>query len=237
MSINLEKRAEKVGIVLAKRGLTAAPKTRVGVALDVSGSARGFYYNGTIQETLDRLLAVAMKFDDNGELDAWTFDNSVGELPTITESDEGTYVNSKLLNARVSLWGGTSYAPPLKAAMDHYFGNQPKQSGGFLGKLFGGSKATTESATKEPAMLLFITDGANGDRSEAARVLREAAANSPMYFNMIGVGPANQFGFIQQMADELPNVGFVSMESLNMSDEQLYEAVVSDEFCQWVKKL
>ena len=38
MSINLDKRAEKVGIVLAKRGLTVAPKTRVGVALDASVS-------------------------------------------------------------------------------------------------------------------------------------------------------------------------------------------------------
>ena len=76
MSINLEKRTQQVGIILAKRGLPVAPKTRVGVALDVSGSAKHFYENGVIQETLDRLLAVAMKFDDDGNLDAWTFDKA-----------------------------------------------------------------------------------------------------------------------------------------------------------------
>ena len=103
--------------------------------------------------------------------------------------------------------------------------------------MFGKSKPTEQTGSKkEPAMLLFITDGANDDRAAAAELLRQAASTSPMYFNMIGVGPAHQFGFIQQMADELPNVGFVSMETLTMSDEQLYEAVVSEEFCQWVKK-
>lgn len=240
MSINLEKRTQQVGIILAKRGLPVAPKTRVGVALDVSGSAKHFYENGVIQETLDRLLAVAMKFDDDGNLDAWTFDNSVGEIPTITESDEGTYVKNKLLKSRVSLWGGTSYAPPLQKAMDFYFGEQAKPaSGGFLSKLFGSKPAAPAAATsQEPAMLLFITDGANGDEDRAAAVLREAAkSKTPVYFNMIGVGPANYFGFIQRMADELPNVGFVSMTSLSISDEQLFEAVVSEEFCEWAKKL
>lgn len=56
MSINLEKRVQAVKIILEKRGIRNAPKTRVGVALDVSGSARDLYFDGTIQETLDRLL-------------------------------------------------------------------------------------------------------------------------------------------------------------------------------------
>ena len=124
--------------------------------------------------------------------------------------------------------------------MEFYFGPSTitEKASGFFGKLFGGSKeVATQPTSKEPAMLLFITDGANGDRTEAERVLREAAANSPMYFNMVGIGPADQFSFIERMADELPNVGFVSMESLNMTDEELYEKVVSQEFVDWVKKL
>lgn len=237
--INLQKRAESVGIILAKRGITKVPPTRVGVALDVSGSAQNLYTGGVIQETLDRLLAVALKFDDNGELDAWTFDNQVGALPTITAADEGTYVKKNILgNRNLSLWGGTSYAPPLKAAMDHYFGTKTitEKVGGLFG--FGAKNKTTtvSNGSKDPAMLLFVTDGANQDRNEAAQVLREAAKNSPVYFQMVGVGPESYFTFLKEMADELPNVGFVSLSTLSITDEALYEALVNPEFCEWIKK-
>jgi hypothetical protein len=246
MSINLTKRAEKVGIVLAKRGLTKVPPVRVGVALDVSGSAEPFYSHGVMQETIDRLLGVALKFDDNGELDAWMFHNRVYGLPTITESDEGSYVRNKILTRRGDLWGGTSYAPPLRAAMDYYFGTTstaqaPAKKSGFLGGLFGkkeeAAPVVTTNSSKDPAMLLFITDGSSDDEANSAALLREAAKSSPMYFNFVGIGNASYFKFIEQMGDELPNVGFVNLASLSMSDEQLYEALVSQEFVDWIKKL
>lgn len=244
MSISLEKRAEKVGIVLAKRGLTKVPPVRVGCALDVSGSARGFYEGSNVmQETIDRLMAVAMKFDDNGELDAWLFhDGVLPRLPTITESDEGTYVNKVILKQR-GLWGATNYAPVLKEVMDFYFGNggsvAPVKKSMF-GGLFGGKSATpAASATgtkQDPAMLLFITDGSNSDRSETERVLRAAEANSPVYFNMIGIGNPSYFDFIEEMADKLGNVGFTNLNDLSVSDDVLYDKIVNQEFVNWVKK-
>lgn len=234
--IQLQKRAEAVGIVLAKRGIAKAPPTRVGVALDVSGSAQGLYTGGVIQETLDRLLAIALKFDDNGELDAWAFHNKTTELPTITEADEGTYVRKKILGGNVDLWGGTEYAPALQAAVDHYFGADKDSKPGLMGRLFGAKKVEAK-ADNSPAMVLFVTDGANSDRSAAASVLREAAKKSPVYFQMIGVGPAHYFDFISEMADELPNVGFVNLSTLSISDDQLYEELVNPEFCEWIKKL
>lgn len=133
------------------------------------------------------------------------------------------------MTSKVSLWGSTNYAPPLKAAMDHYFGETSK------GGLFGGFFKKAKEEINTPTMLLFITDGANSDERETAKVLREAAKNSPIYFNMIGVGNPKHFSFIKQMADELPNVGFVSLTSLKISDDQLFNEVVSEEFCNWVK--
>lgn len=246
MSINLQKRTEKVGIVLAKRGITKVPSTRVGVVLDVSGSAEPLYRNGVIQETLDRLLGVAVKFDDNGELDAWLFDTSVFAMPTITEADEGTYVKKAILGKNLNIWNGTSYAPPLRATMDHYFPKQGVQQAASAAKsLFGGLFGKKEAAPapvaatskQDPAMVLFVTDGANNDPSQAAAVLREAAKSSPVYFMMVGVGPSSYFSFLKEMADELPNVGFVSLSSLSMTEDQLYEEIVNPEFCEWIKKL
>jgi hypothetical protein len=239
MSISLTKRAEKVGIVLAKRGMTKVPPVRVGCALDVSGSARGFYEGSNVmQETIDRLLAVALKFDDNGELDAWLFhDGVLPQLPTITESDEGTYVNKVILRQR-GLWGATNYAPVLQEVMNFYFGEQaPAKSGGMFGGLFGKKTAAAPTGSKkDPAMLLFITDGSNSDRADTERVLRAAEANSPVYFNMVGIGNPSYFQFIEEMADKLGNVGFTNLNDLSISDEVLYDKIVNQEFVDWVKK-
>lgn len=236
MSISLQKRAEKVGIVLAKRGLAQVPPVRVGTALDVSGSAQHFYTSGVMQETLDRLLAVALKFDDNGELDAWLFhDGVLPQLPTLTEADEGSYVNKVILKQR-GLWGGTSYAPVLNEAVKFYFGeNSPKRS--VFGSLFGGGKPTA-SAPKAPAMVLFVTDGSNGDRQQTEEVFRAAEANkTPVYFNMVGIGDPSYFTFIEEMADKYGNVGFTNLNDLKMSDDDLYDKIVNQEFVDWIKKL
>ncbi len=235
MSISLQKRAEKVSIVLTKRGLTTIPPIRVGCALDVSGSARPFYEGSNVmQDTIDRLLAVALKFDDNGELDAWLFhDGVLPQLPTITATDEGTYVNKVILKQR-GLWGATNYAPVLSAVVSFYFGATPPAKG--LGGWFGKKATSPSGVKKDPAMLLFITDGSNSDETATERVLRDAEANTPVYFNMVGIGNPRYFKFIKGMADKLGNVGFTSLNDLSISDDQLYDKIVNQEFVDWIKK-
>lgn len=247
MTIKLAKRTEQVGIILAKRGLTKVPPVRVGAQFDVSGSAEHFYTSGVMQETIDRLIPVAMKFDDNGELDAWLFHHGVlPQLPTITESDEGTYVNSTILKQR-GLWGSTNYAPALSEAVNFYFGASaqatPVKKSFSFGGMFGGKKeaslstATSQPASKLPAMVLFLTDGSNSDPREAEQVFASAERNNtPVYFNMIGIGDASYFRFIEEMADKYGNVGFTNMNDLTMTDDQLYDKIVNQEFVDWVKQ-
>ncbi len=231
MAINLEKRAEAVGIVLAKRNVVKAPTVRVGAALDISGSTKQMYNKGVIQETVDRLLAIAMKFDDNGQIDMWSFTDGFDRLQTATARDYGNYVARHILgNVEVTKWGATSYAPVIKDMVRFYFGGLDPLA--FFGNLFGAKPA----AAPQPAMILFITDGANSDHEETAAILRECERKN-VYFQMVGVGPASEFGFIKQMAHELPNVGFVNFSSLEIPDDVIYEALISEEFCSWVKKV
>lgn len=232
MAINLEKRAEAVGIVLAKRNVLKAPTVRVGAALDVSGSTKPMYNKGVIQETVDRLLAIAMKFDDNGQIDMWSFTDGFDRLETANAGHYGNYVAKHILgNPEVSKWGATSYAPVIHDMVRFYFGGIDPLA--FLGKLFGAKPA---GGAPQPAMILFITDGANSDHEEAAEILRQCESKK-VYFQMIGVGPESEFGFIKQMARELPNVGFVNFSSLEVSDEVIYDSLISEEFCSWVKKV
>jgi hypothetical protein len=248
MSIfDLQKRQEAVRFVLEKRNLPTAPVMRVGAAFDVSGSAKWLYVKGIMQATVDRLIPVAMKFDDNGEMDVWAFDDEFAQLPTVGKMDYEDYIQRAIMNnTGLRKWNTTKYGGVWKSMIDFYFpgsgGNAGAASGGgFLGGLFGGKKAAPAPAAAPaasgavPAMILFITDGANADRSYAEQVLR-AAQNQAVYFQMIGVGDPSEFDFIKKMADDLPNVGFVHLASLDISDEQLYDALLTDELVAFAKR-
>lgn len=248
MTISLDKRVQSVGIQLAKHNITKVPPVRVGLALDVSGSARGLYNDGTMQETVNRLQAIALKFDDNGELDMWTFSSGstpFNRIQTATANDYNGYVKKQIVeNRNISLWNATEYAPVLEDMINFWFpGTTAKpltESKGMFGGLFGKKSAPAPVATPASAMLpamgLLVTDGANQDRGATAAVLK-AAVNTNVYWQMIGVGPASYFDFIEEQADLLPNVGFVNLSSLSMSDEDLYKELIAEEFCGWIKKI
>lgn len=242
MSIELTKRAEKIGIILAKHDIFKVPAIRVGLALDTSGSTQGLYHRGVIQTTVDRLLAVSLKFDDNGELDMWSFNEDHTRLETATPADYGTYVAKHIINnPDVPKWGGTAYGPVLGDMVDFWFepeAPQIKKSGGFFG-LFQKeevAQAVPNPLLALPAMGILVTDGANSDRGHAQRVLH-ASQDKNVYWQMVGVGAEHHFGFLQEMADSLPNVGFVNLESLEMSDDEIYGQLIGEEFIGWVKKI
>lgn len=243
MSIfDLQKRQETVRFVLEKRNLKTAPVMRVGAAFDVSGSAKWMYLNGIMQATVDRLVPVAMKFDDNGEMDAWAFDDEFSQLPSIGKMDYEDYIQRAVMgDNNLRKWNNTKYGGVWKAMIDFYFpGAAPAAStGGFFSGLFGKKPAPAPAPTADgndmPAMVMFITDGANGDRDYAEQILR-AAQNQAVYFQMIGVGDPKDFGFIKRMADELPNVGFVHLSSLDITDEELYDALLTDELVAFIKR-
>ena len=232
---DLQKRQEAVKFVLEKRAIKQTPVMRVGAAFDVSGSAEHLYKSGVMQRTVDRLVP---RFDDNGEMDVWSFDKEFNQLATVGKQDHEDFIIREVMNnGRISKWGGTRYSGVMNAMSEFYFGAKPaKSSGGLLGGLFG-KKPTQPAAagpSQVPAMCLFITDGANGDRADAAKVLRDAR-NLPIYWQLIGVGDPSEFGFLEEMADELPNVGFVHLTKLDVTDEALYDSLLSDELCTWIR--
>lgn len=251
MSISLEKRAEKVGIILAKRNITTIPPVRVGLALDISGSTHDMYNSGVMQEAVDRLLAIAMKFDDNGELDMWTFENEFNRLETASAADYGGYVEREILkNDHIHKWGGTSYSPVMTDMLNFYFpasgtAKAPTSSGakksGIFGGLFGRNKSepvaapvVTATGTLLPACGLIVTDGQCDDRSRVDRLVQQSQQYN-IYWQMVGVGPSHYFDFIEELGDKYPNVGYVNLSSLKMSDEELYDQLIAEEFCGWIK--
>ena len=247
MAIDLLKK--KVGIVLEKRKLPQVT-CEVKFALDISGSMQGLYNDGTVQALTDRLLAVASRFDDNGEMEVWTFTNSFDEAPVVTESMHEGYIDKHILrNSSIYKWGGTSYAPVMKDIIKQSFTEEVKviakseEKPGFLGKLFGAKPKVIETETfsiedrqpKFPIFVPFVTDGDNSDHVETERLIQQCADKN-IYWLMVGIG-RESFSWLSTIADRYPNVGFVKIDELEkISDEDFYMKLLNEEFCNWVKK-
>ena len=249
---NLIDLKKKVGIVLEKRNVKSDIMAQVGCAFDITGSMQGLYGSGAVQALAERLLAIALRFDDNGSLDSWSFCTGSDELPAITEKNYATYVTESMINNRnITKWGSTNYAPVLKDIAGFYFGKQisetvveEKPVAGFFGKLFSKTTQVTTTVSsfqggqndgKLPVYLMFITDGENFDAKETWTQL-EGLKNENIYIEFVGIGN-EKFTFCREAADKFGNVGFVQIKNLEKtSDEQLYAELLNEEFCEWIKK-
>lgn len=259
--ISLQKRQEVLKISLKKANVSDKLTLRVACALDISGSMQNLYRNGSVSELVGKLLPFGMMFDDNAQIDMWAFNHGSSELPPATESVYDDYVNNCMKNVPIS--GGTNYAPVMGDIYDEYFGggivtktvykevevDEYVPAKGFMAKLTGKKelvkvkKQVSEEVVDHeamanvdttPAMVFFQTDGSNSDESAVISLLNRNK-DKPIYWFMVGVGDPRYFGFIKRISDEFDNVDFISVKDLDLSDEELYNKLLSGEFGQWIK--
>ncbi len=189
--------------------------SRVAVVMDYSGSMRKLYREGVVQEVLERLLPIAMKFDDNGEMEFWIFDDGFRRMPSISLDNYFGYVEREILSKGYHM-GATNYAPVMNDIMKKYLEEDPADL---------------------PDFILFITDGANADKAAAKKTLTEASKH-PIFWQFIGIGK-NEFPFLEKL-DEMEgryvdNANFFAIDNLvDISDDDLYNKLL-DEFPGWLK--
>ena len=243
---------KKVGIVLEKREVSSAIMAQVGCAFDITGSMDRLYKSGAVQNLAERLLAIALRFDDNGSLDSWSFCDASNELPPIVENNYATYVTESMINnPNIDKWGSTLYAPVLKNIARFYFGGTvtevnlvARPSTKLWDKLMRKTQIVAEPQEvavagqnngKTPVYLMFITDGENYDPDNAWVILEELKDEN-IYIEFVGIGN-EKFTFCKQAADKYGNVGFVQIKDLStMTDETLFSELLNPEFCEWIKK-
>lgn len=230
LPIDLQKKSEEVGIILAKKGIRQAPTLRVGMAVDVSYSMDSMFSasNGrvsAVQNAFNQIMGVSVQFDDNGELDVFQFCTRCDYVGT-SKPEAGDY-DQFIKNNRIAPRGGTNYAPIVNESIKFFF----KKKGGFMG-IGGGGGFEDET----PVLMLILTDGEPSDRAATMQAM-QAATDKPIYFHMVGIGGSrNNFPTIAYLADELPNVGEVYLPRLDMSDAEIYEQIIADELIQFVSK-
>lgn len=71
-----------------------ATVARVGVVLDASRSMNRQYKSGRVQDLLDRVLPLALHFDDDGALDVWAFDDTPKRLAPATVHTIAGYIDT-----------------------------------------------------------------------------------------------------------------------------------------------
>lgn len=212
-TIDLQKKSVK--IVLEKKQITHV-KARVGLVLDITGSMRTLYKNGTVQRVVERILAVASQFDDDGLLDVWVYDNEFSRLKPVSERDFEGYVNRIILeNDLIHKFGRNDEPPVMKDVLKKYM---------------------QEDDSQDPAFVVFINDG--GCKKTIKSII-EASATKPLFWQFVGIGNGN-FEFLQKI-DTLEgrfvdNANFIHIEDIDaISDEQLYDALLN-EFPSWLKE-
>ncbi|WP_107923326.1 vWA domain-containing protein [Lysinibacillus parviboronicapiens] len=211
-SINLKKKTAK--LVLEKKNLKGVV-ARVGIVLDISGSMRKLYRQGVVQEAVERVLAVASQFDDDGALDVWVYDNEFSRLPAVTEKDFVGYVEREILNnVGVHKFGRNDEPLVMEDVIKKYVNEEPSQ---------------------DPVFIVFINDG--GCKNGIKRFIVESSTK-PLFWQFVGIGDSN-FDVLRKLDSMegrfIDNANFFHLDSMEtITDEHLYEQLL-DEFPMWLK--
>src|SRR5208283_1739944 len=97
---------------IAKAKNVGNQKAQVVLMLDISGSFESLYRNGFVQRVIERLVPVAMHFDDNGEMEFYLFESSCRKHnKNVTASNVDGIINREILGKYS--FGGTQYGPAI----------------------------------------------------------------------------------------------------------------------------
>ena len=122
MSIDLRKQivdlSKKAAFMVNKHGLEGL-RAQVVLMLDISKSMNPLYKDGTVQRVIERMLALALNFDDDGRIDLMLFGTGAYQLPAITLDDIEGYVERVIL-PDYRIIEATHYEPPLRMIYDKY---------------------------------------------------------------------------------------------------------------------
>lgn len=212
--INLDLRKKDMVSLCLEKPILSNQKARVAVVMDYSGSMSSLYRNGTVQAVLERLLPIAMQFDDNAEMELWIFEDSFKRLPNITIHNFYGYVQREIIDKGYRM-GLTNYAPAMKDIFQKYINEEPANI---------------------PNYILFITDGDNFDKDDTLKVLTEAS-KYPIFWQYVGIG-SEKFKFLQQLDDMggryVDNANFFPLNDFQtISDSELYHKLL-EEYPDWL---
>lgn len=211
------------GISLTKRGM-AEHTARVVVVLDISASMHKLYRKGAVQRLVERVLALGLRFDDDGEVDVITLGKNSRSAAPMTV---GTYVGyTDALLAAHPFEGATYYGRAMVAVRERQLGEAVRR--------------TSPLSAAVPTYVLFVTDGEPSDRRDAEEQVRQSSFE-PIFWQCIGIG--DRFPFLSRLDDltgrYVDNAGFFSVTEAELlgarpiADDELFDRMMG-EYPGWI---
>jgi hypothetical protein len=196
----------------------------------------GNFRTGKVQQLVERVLALALRFDDDGEVDVFLFGLEGHMAGTVNLANVNGFVNALLQQFRLE--GATYYAEAMRLVRQHYFGNSGFQ--------------TTPRMDSLPVYCMFVTDGQSSDEGHTRDQI-QSSSYEPLFWQFMGIGLSNKaagrrrgafgkasdFRFLEQL-DDLPgrlidNASFFSIEDpAQISDTEVFELMM-EEYPGWLR--
>ncbi|MET7441750.1 vWA domain-containing protein [Streptomyces sp. NPDC004082] len=206
------------GASLTKYGLDGQ-RAAVYLVVDYSGSMKPYYKDGSVQALADRVLGLAAHFDDDGTVPVVFFSTDIDAVTDIALVNHRGRIER--IAAGLGHMGKTSYHLAMDAVIDLHL----------------------DSGAKDPALVVFQTDGGPINKLAAERYLCKAA-ELPLFWQFVGFGDpgSRQFDFLRRLDDlavpqkrSVDNAGFfhAGSDPRAVSDAELYDRLVG-EFPQWL---
>ncbi|HEJ9892550.1 TPA: VWA domain-containing protein [Pseudomonas aeruginosa] len=209
--------AKKAQVSLEKAKLTHV-KARVALVLDASGSMNSQYAKGRVQEVVNRLLPLAVHFDDDGSIDCWAFAAQPQKLSEITLSNFQNFINTDNYGWRDWNVGSRINDEPkvMEQVIKHYLSD----------------------GDRSPVYVLFISDGGVHENRKITKLMTDAA-QLPLYWQFVGLG-GRGYGILEKLDDMkgrvVDNFGFFALDDLHqVTEERLYDQLM-EEFPSWIRE-
>lgn len=194
-------------------------KARVALVLDYSGSMHQQYIKGDVQKVLDRIMPLAVNFDDDGSFECWAFAEKSLRLSDVTLNNLENFVNTDQ-GGHPKWKAGARYnnEPAVLEAVIQYF--------------------TQETPSHLPVYVVFVSDGGVSESKKIKNILKNASS-FPIFWQFVGIGGRN-YGVLEQLdtmdGRVVDNCNFFEMSNIqSMPEAQLYDALLQ-EFPLWLKE-
>lgn len=205
---------KKVAITLEKKHIEDVI-ARVVVVLDKSGSMNHQYRNGDVQKAMDKLLPIALMFDDDSDLDMWAFAERSKHLSSISVNNIKDYLVKEAGGWKKWNIGGTNNEPCVIQEIINMYND-----------------------SELPVYIIFISDGGIYKQGPIKSLMIESS-NYPIFWQFVGLG-GNNYGVLEKLDNlsgrVVDNANFFAIDNINsLSDEALYEKLLN-EFPHWLKE-
>lgn len=209
-------------VALEKKNLQETV-ARVALVMDISGSMHGTYRDGTVQEIVNKIVPLAVQFDDDGELDFWYYGDFPRRMDAVTLQNYESAVPGDWYDLMDDLGCGNNEPEVMKEVIAEY------------------------QKSRLPAYIVFISDGGVSREEDIKRLLIESS-KMPIFWQFVGIGGTGflsrlfgGYGIFEKLSTlsgrYTNNADFFALDDFKKVDNtELYSRLLN-EFPNWLKEI